>query len=171
MWLKYDIDGPAIVYYREVLDTAAWGSDDAPAWISADTAAWELGEVKLWKQYSDRINITAGDEIQIQVVALNNNKEKTVVKGLSVYIDVPDRNEHFEDLTIPATGLELPIVTPHYHTTAVHIDSVQGGSSTTILQPVIVSRNPCVVKLINQSGEAVAGTVDISWQGYVEEVL
>lgn len=171
MWLKYDIDGPAIVYYREVLDTAAWNSDDAPAWISADTPAWELDEVKLWKQYSDRINITAGDEIQIQIVALDNNNEKTVVKGLSVYIDVPDRNEHFEDLTIPATGLELPIVTPHYHTTAVHIDSVQGGSSTTILQPVIVSRNPCVVKLINQSGEAVAGTVDISWQGYVEEVL
>lgn len=171
MWLKYDIEGPAIVYYREVLDSAAFDDADAPAWISAATDAWEIDEKKIWKQYSDRINITAGDEIQIKIVALNGNDEKTVVKDLAIYIDVPDRNEHFEDLAIPATGLELPIVTPHYHTTAVHIDAVEDGSSTTLLQPVIVSRNPCVVKLIDQDGKNVSGTVDISWQGYVEEVL
>ena len=102
---------------------------------------------------------------------MNNNNEKTIVKALTVYIDVPDRNEHFEDLTIPINGCELPIVTPHYHTTAVRIDAVQGDSSGTILQPIIISRNPCVVKLVNQNGETVSGTVDISWQGYVEEVL
>ena len=171
MWLKYDIEGPAIVYYREILETSAWDSTDSPAWADAEENSWELDEGKIWKQYSDRINIKAGDELQIKIVALNNNNEKTIVKALTVYIDVPDRNEHFEDLTIPINGCELPIVTPHYHTTAVRIDAVQGDSSGTILQPIIISRNPCVVKLVNQNGENVAGTVDISWQGYVEEVL
>lgn len=171
MWLKYDIEGPAIVYYREILETSAWDSNDSPAWSDADENSWELDEEKIWKQYSDRINIKAGDELQIKIVALNNNNEKTIVKALTVYIDVPDRNEHFEDLTIPINGCELPIVTPHYHTTAVRIDAVQGDSSGTVLQPIIISRNPCVVKLVNQNGETVSGTVDISWQGYVEEVL
>ena len=31
----------------------------------------------LFRSYSARINFTAGDEIQIQIVALNNNNEKT----------------------------------------------------------------------------------------------
>lgn len=125
----------------------------------------------MWKQYSDRIEISAGDILQLRIVALNSENEETIVKSFGVYIDVPDRNEHFENLEIPIEGRELPIVTPCYHTTAVHIDAVEGDSSGVILQPLITSRNPCVVKLIDQNGNHVAGIVDISWQGYMKEML
>lgn len=169
-WLKYEIDGPAVIYYREALGSPAWDSDDAPAWSNEDSMTWSA-ENEMWKQYSDRVEVSAGDMLQIKIVTHNGGNEKTIVKSLFVYIDVPDRNEHFEDLVIPINGCELPIATPHYHTTAVHIDAVQGDSSGIMLQPVIVSKNPCVVKLVNQNGENVAGTVDISWQGYIEEAL
>lgn len=169
-WLKYEIDGPAIVYYREVLGSPAWDSDDAPAWSNEDSMTWSA-ENEMWKQYSDRVEVSAGDMLQVKIAARNGENEKTILKALTVYIDVPDRNEHFEDLTIPVNGCELPIATPHYHTTAVHIDAVQGDSSGVMLQPIIVSKNPCIVKLVNQNGENVSGTVDISWQGYIEEVL
>lgn len=169
-WLKYDIEGPAIVYYREILGDAAWDDKNEAAWTDEDAAVWSI-ENEMWKQYSDRIEISAGDILQLRIVALNSENEETIVKSFGVYIDVPDRNEHFENLEIPIEGRELPIVTPCYHTTAVHIDAVEGDSSGVILQPLITSRNPCVVKLIDQNGNYVAGTVDISWQGYIKEMV
>lgn len=169
MWLKYDIEGPAIVYYREVLTDAAWTGEDDAAWTDEDEATAPDDEI--WKQYSDRVIIEAGAYIEVKVVTLNNSNEKTVVKDLEAFIDVPDRNEHFENLYIDEGGVKLPIVTPNYHTTSVHIDAVQGDSSGTILQPIIMSRNPCIIRLVDQNGNKVAGTVDISWQGFVEELL
>ena len=38
---------------------------------------------------------------------------------------MPDREEHFENITVPVDGMNLPIVTPNYYTTAVRIDAIQ----------------------------------------------
>ena len=149
LWLTMEIEGPAIVYYRQLL--------------KGSTAE------ELWKQWSDKVLVQAGSTIQVKIVAKNSSIQETIVKSLHAYIDVPDRQEHFEDLYVPAAGTELPITTPNYMTTAVRIDAVQG--SGVVRYPKILSRTPCRIALLNEDGNQVAGTVDITWQGFVNETV
>ena len=149
LWLTTEIEGPAIVYYRQLL--------------KGSTAE------ELWKQWSDKVLVQAGSTIQVKIVAKNSSVQETIVKSLHAYIDVPDRQEHFEDLYVPAAGIELPIVTPNYMTTAVRIDAVQG--SALVRYPKILSRTPCRIALLNEDGNQVAGTADITWQGFVNETV
>lgn len=169
-WLEYDISGPAIVYYRKALSTPYWKKIDynRPFWQKEiqDETAYPI-ENDLWKQYSDRLYVNKGDWIEIKIVALNNTSEETVIKSLKAFIDVPDRNEHFEDLYIPADGLELPIRTPNYKTVVCHLDAIQGSTSAVGLK--INSRTPCIIQLIDVKGNPVDGTADISWQGYEDD--
>lgn len=149
LWLTTEIEGPAIVYYRQLL--------------KGSTAE------ELWKQWSDKVLVQAGSTIQVKIVAKNSSVQETIVKSLHAYIDVPDRQEHFEDLSVPAEGVELPITTPNYMTTAVRIDAVQG--SGVVMYPKILSRTPCRIALLNEDGNQVAGTADITWQGFVNETV
>ena len=149
LWLTTEIEGPAIVYYRQLL--------------KGSTAE------ELWKQWSDKVLVRAGSTVQIKIVAKNSSVQETIVKSLHAYIDVPDRQEHFEDLSVPAAGIELPITTPNYMTTAVRIDAVQG--SGVVMYPKILSRTPCRIALLNEDGNQVAGTADITWQGFVNETV
>lgn len=149
LWLTTEIEGPAIVYYRQLL--------------KGSTAE------ELWKQWSDKVLVQASSTIQVKIVAKNSSTQETIVKGLHAYIDVPDRQEHFEDLYVPAAGIELPITTPNYMTTAVRIDAVQG--SALVRYPKILSRTPCRIALLNEDGNQVAGTADITWQGFVNETV
>lgn len=169
-WLEYDIDGPAIVYYRKALATPYWRKIDynRPFWQkdSADSTAYPIGN-DLWKQYSDRLYVNKGDWIEIRIVALNNTSQETVIKSLKAFIDVPDRNEHFEDLKVPAEGITLPIVTPNYKTVVCHLDAIQDSGTAVGLK--ILSRTPCVIQLIDVEGNAVSGVADISWQGYEDD--
>lgn len=149
LWLTTEIEGPAIVYYRQLL--------------KGSTAE------ELWKQWSDKVLVQASSTIQVKIVTKNSSIQEIIVKGLHAYIDVPDRQEHFEDLYVPAAGIELPITTPNYMTTAVRIDAVQG--STLVSYPKILSRTPCRIALLNEDGNQVAGTADITWQGFVNETV
>lgn len=169
-WLEYDIDGPAIVYYRKALSTPNWRKIDynRPFWQkdSSDSTAYPIAN-DLWKQYSDRLYVNKGDWIEIKIVALNNTSRETVIKSLKAFIDVPDRNEHFEDLKVPAEGITLPIVTPNYKTVVCHLDAIQDSGTAVGLK--ILSRTPCVIQLIDVKGNAVSGVADISWQGYEDD--
>lgn len=171
-WLTTDIEGPAAVYYRLALNSSFWPANkaDASFWSTDRKTAnvWDT-TADLWKQWSDKVEIRAGDVIQVRIEAKNNSYQETIIKGLHAYVDVPDRQEHFEDLNVPAEGIELPITTPFYETTAVHIDAVQAGD--VVRYPKILSRSPCVIALLDSNGRQVAGTVDITWQGFVNELL
>lgn len=169
-WLEYDIDGPAIVYYRKALSTPYLRKIDynRPFWQkdSADSTVYPIVN-DLWKQYSDRLYVNKGDWIEIKIVSLNNTSQETVIKSLKAFIDVPDRNEHFEDLKVPAEGITLPIVTPNYKTVVCHLDAIQDSGTAVGLK--VLSRTPCVIQLIDVKGNAVSGVADISWQGYEDD--
>lgn len=168
-WLTTDISGPAIVYYRLSLNSPMWPDDDTGAfWDSDKSPLWDDSS-DLWKQWSDRIEIRAGAWVEIRIESKNSSLQETIIKGVHAYIDVPDRQEHFEDLEIPAEGLELPITTPDYETTSVHIDSVQSGNVERY--PKVLSRTPCRIALVDSKGNQVAGVVDITWQGFVNETI
>nr|DAO96286.1 MAG TPA: tail protein [Caudoviricetes sp.] len=168
-WLTTDIEGPAIVYYRQIMASPVWmDAKDGVAFWQSETLVWDE-TTDLWKQWSDKVEVRAGAIIQIRIVAKNSSLEETIIKCVHAYIDVPDRQEHFEDLVVPVGGVELPITTPNYETTAVHIDSVQSGNIQRF--PKIISRTPCKIALLDANGNQVAGTVDITWQGFVNETI
>ena len=167
-WLSSDIEGPAVVLYRLALASAQLADDDTSAMWYSDTSSFWDDSADLWKQWSDKLEVRAGAQIEIRIESKNSSLQETIIKGLHAYIDVPDRQEHFEDLEISADGIELPITTPFYETTSVHIDAIEDDDAVNMK---ILSKTPCRIALLNASGKQVAGTADITWQGFVNEIL
>ena len=114
--------------------------------------------------------VKAGDQIQVKVSAPENVVELTRLKKVIIYVDVPDREEHFENIEVPIEGLQLPVQTPHYYTTAVRLDAVQGMENP-VGRAIVVSKNPCVIKLVDYYNNPTSAVVDVTWQGFVKEVL
>jgi hypothetical protein len=144
-YFLYDIDGPASIMYRV------------------------QNKDNLFKPYASKFKVDAGDVIEVKFDAVAGDEE-TVLRKLVAVIDVPDRTENFENIVIPVDGLELPIKTPNYHTTAVRLNSIALVNGESIW-PQIESKYPCVIKLVNGRGEAVSSVVDLTWQGFEKELL
>ena len=166
-WIKSDIDGPGIVYYCKSRTADHWTYTNAPRWTTPDDNQW-TEEYDIWKQWSDRVLVDAGDIIHIRVVGLNEANKKTKVNNITAYNDVPDVEEHFENLPIAVTGTTLPIKTPHYYTTAVRLDAVQNGNAVTVKY---LSRTPCQIQLLDRNGDPTTGEADVTWQGFRKEIL
>lgn len=143
-YFTYDIEGPANIMYRV---------------LNKDT---------LWKPYATKFKVDAGDVVEIKFTSLAG-VEETVLRSLVAVIDVPDRQENFENIFIPADGLELPIKTPNYHTTAVRLNSMQLVDGQAGFLEFSVA--PCVVRILNGVGEPLEATVDLTWQGFTKELL
>lgn len=180
--------------------TAMWSSPDSPMWSAPDSPMWVsqfksftatysftapasgqfwmdltvTGPLKISYSvnggnafpYSQKVMVKAGDVILVTMTAYAGLQQVEISKA-TLYIDVPDVVEHFNNVAITTDGTTLQVKCPHYYTTAVRIDAVENNAW---VQPQIVTRNPCVIKLLNSSGTAVAGTIDCTWQGFVKEV-
>lgn len=169
MWLRYDIDGPAQIEYRIVGSGAAWSSPADNTWNTESAAAW-LDDTQIFKPYTGKAMVKAGEVIQLRANAPDNSSVASIFRSMEILIDVPDREEHFENIAVPASGLALPIVTPNYYTTAVRVDAVQ-SIGTKVARAAVIKRNPCVIKLVDMDNEPVEAVVDVTWQGFVKEVL
>lgn len=160
-------DNLLTLQYRVLQIGTFWkGNEDSAFWQTPDTSFWSTNW-GMWFTFSAKANVEAGTTIEFKGTS-DSSTNKTIIKKLIPYVDVPDRTEHFEDLVIPINGMELDIKTPNYYTVAVRIDSISGTNE--LLQPQLVSRQPCYIKILNSSGESVAATCDITWQGYEKEV-
>lgn len=143
---------------------------------AADITYCVNGKDSIYKPYATKFRVNAGDVINVRFKTPGGASE-TILKKLVAVIDVPDREEHFENLEVPEAGLTLPIKTPHYATTAVHIDSIRGDAAQQgVYMPEIVSRTPCLIKIYklelvdgNWQQDYVDAIVDITWQGYSDE--
>lgn len=116
--------------------------------------------------YTQKVMVSAGDTILITMTAFAGSTQVSISKA-TVYIDVPDVVEHFNDIAVATSGTTLPIKCPDYYTTAVRIDAVENNAW---VRPEIVTRNPCVIKLYDSTGAYVTGTVDVTWQGFRKEL-
>lgn len=170
MWVESDISGPAAIYYRKDFDYPAWEENNKSQyhWKSKSNLKWNL-ENDLWKQYSGKISVKKSDILEIKAEALNNYYQRTIVKGLKMIIDVPDAEEHFENVIVPKEGVELNVKTQNYRTTAVRADTITGDSDELIIGMKCLSREPCVVQLIGADGKPAEGQADITWQGYEDD--
>lgn len=163
MWVDSKFEGNGVIYYRKFLSNPFWKvNDDDSFW---DDNMWpDTEEYDIWKQYSDRVNINAGDVIQVKAQSMPG-KSRNALAELKITVDVPNRIEHFENVQIPVAGAELPIQTPEYFTSSVHIDAVEEGGPIK-MQPIFVSKNPCVIKVVDNAGNPAAVMADLTWQGY-----
>ena len=143
-YFTYDIDGPANIMYRIT------------------------NKDGLWKPYATKFKVEAGDVVEIKFSSLAG-AEETILRKLVAVIDVPDRQENFENIVVPVGGLELPIKTPNYHTTAVRLNSMQLVDGQAGFLEFTVA--PCVVRILNGVGEPLEATVDLTWQGFTKELL
>ena len=170
MWLKYDIDGASQIEYRIVGLDNYWKEENSLYWNEYENSSSWIDNKEMLKPYTGKSLVKAGDTIQVFIKAPNNSIEATIIKELTLIIDVPDRQEHFEDIEIPINGLILPIVTPNYYTTAVRLDAVQ-NTNNNIARAVVIERNPCIIKLIDNNGQPISAKVDVTWQGFQKEVI
>lgn len=144
-WLQYDIEGYSNLTYKI------------------------KNKDNIYKAYSTKVRVYAGDEIEIRFETQDSGTP-TVLKSLKAIVDVPDQQEHFENLVIPAEGLELPVKIPNYYTTGIRIDSLQVVNGKPVF-PQILTKNPCIIKVIDGNGNAVSTIADITWQGFIKETL
>lgn len=160
LWFRYDVEGSFRLEYRVVDNPIPIDQEDAKA---------------LWKPYTCKVDVKAGDIIQARAFT-GVSGEETRIHDIVMIIDVVDREEHFENIAISAEGVILPITTPNYYTTAVRVDAVSSeiyGS----YEMVIVNYNPCTIRFETVSNDAfqtrtpIAVTADITWQGFIKEVL
>lgn len=144
-YFTYDLEGPATIMYRNRT------TDD------------------MFKPYATKFHVNAGDVIEVRFDSVAGEDE-TILHSLTAVIDVPDRMENFENIVVPKDGLALPIATPNYYTTAVRLNSIALVGNEPIFARVL-SKNPCVISVVNASGEAVQATVDVTWQGFEKELI
>lgn len=168
-WLRYEIAGAATIQYRVVGKAPFWTSPNNTFWSAYNEPFW-TDNLTMYKPYTGKVLINAGDLIQIRITSPENISTMSIIKDLEILIDVPDREEHFENIYVPIEGVLLPIHTPNYYTTAVRIDSVR-DTGLNIFQTLILQKNPCKIRLLDTSGNAVAGIVDVTWQGFIKEVI
>lgn len=131
---------------------------------------------ELFKPYSTKVIVNAGDRITVRFESPASDK-RTVLKKLVAVIDVPDRLEHFENVSISANGTELPIKTSNYKTTAVRLDGIADGTNA-YYNVERVSDEPCIVKVYtvgvsggNLTKQYINCVADITWQGYENKTI
>lgn len=173
-WIEYEIAGNATVQYCVGSNSNSWQTIDSIVWEDKNKIQWKFKG--LYKPYTGKVLINSTDTIYIKILAKSNTEVIPAISKLKVYIDVPDRQENFENLVIPITGLTLPIQTPYYYTTAVNVSAVQ-----TVIKGEyeleIMNKTPCkirfnrLIKGATIKREPVQVTADIIWQGFQREVL
>ena len=130
----------------------------------------------MFKQYTGKVVIRSGDSLHIAVDSSPDTGTTAEIKSLRVIIDVPDRLENFDDITVPADGLTLPIKTPNYYTTAVNVRSISSNLEGEY-ELEVMNRTPCVIRFVRIENDAfgtrtpVEVTADITWQGYQRELI
>lgn len=173
-WIEYEIAGSATVQYCVGSNTNAWQTVDSVAWNSLETLQWRFKG--LYKPYTGKVLISSTDTIYIKIVAKSNTEVISAISKLKVYIDVPDRQEHFENISVPKDGLSLPIKTPYYYTTAISVDAVQ-SDITGEYELEVINKNPCRIRFnkIQKGAELkripIDVVADVTWQGFRKEVL
>ena len=183
LYLLYDLNSPSTVKYCLGSGTLAWSGANNNAWYDHDktdeiTAPlnpfWRFQN--LYKSYTGKVVIKSGDSLHIMVDSKPDEGTTAEIKSLRVIIDVPDRLENFDDITVPADGLTLPIKTPNYYTTAVNIRSISSDLEGEY-ELEVMNRTPCVIRFVRIENDAfgtrtpVEVTADITWQGYQRELI
>jgi len=148
---QYDADGLG----------AAWPVDSDSAWPSdADSAAWWDAD---WKSLPDKLYPSSVVSLRF---ILSAGSTQGVVKDLQVIADVPDISEELNDITIPTSGLRLPITKQYRSIKQVLLTIQDNGGTGVIGQCIDKNTGGPLVKLYDINGNAASGLIDAVVKGY-----
>lgn len=173
-WIEYEINCSATVEYFVGSNAYAWHTPTTNAWKSPDTPAWLVEGI--YKPYTGKVMLNSTDSVYLKIIAKPNQGQQVIINKLKVYVDVPDRVENFENLTIPEEGLTLPIKTPYYHTIAVKVNAIQTDNPNPI-EMEYINKTPCRIRFNQINNDAgftktpVEVVADLTWQGFRKEVI
>ena len=175
LWLSHNITSKAKIQYCVGSGSLAWGVNCSVfRWQTPTSIQWKFNS--LYKPYTGRVMVNNTDSFHTIIEITPNQGEIAEIGELTAYIDVPDCTEIFNDLIVPAEGLQLPVKTPYYYTTNIVCNAVQTSGYGQV-EMEVVSKTPAVVRFyrINQDAAftktPIAVTADMTWQGFRREVL
>jgi predicted phage tail protein len=87
--------------------------------------------------------------------------------SLLMKVDVPDRVLHFEDASVPSSGLHLTFTPPFVNVQTVQV-TIQGGLVGDDYRVTNKNNDGCDVQVFNSAGTAKAGVLDVDAFGYGE---
>ena len=156
---RFDID------YRTDGDGLAFtGNDDELVFTSNDEAI--LIDETAWRPWPGKLTVRGRERFNFRLVTAAGIVQG-VISEFTVKLDVPDIGEKFDDLEIPSDGLRLPL-TRNYDAIKTVIGTVvddAGGGHVV----KTFDKNPALgplVKVMDASGNPVAGKADIDITGY-----
>ncbi|MFJ3316109.1 host specificity protein J [Herbaspirillum huttiense] len=164
--MTLDVDfqgGVRVIEYRSGGGDPYFGSDANPFFGADDTEFFTpLPGYQPWPgslsaqliQYQFRFTVDTGPD-------------QGVISACKAVIDVPDIDESFDDIAVPAAGVRLPITKQYLVIKNVQLTlQADGGSALTARY---VDKNPRIgpmVMCFNSAGVAVSGSLDARIQGY-----
>lgn len=175
LWLDHNITSKALIKYCVGSGSLGWGSSGSMfRWQKPTTIQWKFNN--MYKPYTGRVMVNSTDSFHLIIEITPDSGKIAEVGKLTACIDVPDSLEKFSNLAIPADGLILPIKTPHYYTTNIRCDAIQ-GITTGRYQMEIMAENPCKIRFVRINQDAslsrtpVDVIADLTWQGFEREVI
>ena len=175
LWLQHNATTKTEIKYCVGSGSLAWtGSEKDKYWKNEGKLQWSFNN--MYKPYTGRVMVNSIDSFNFILTITPEKGQVATISSLKALIDVPDCSETFNNITIPVEGLNLPIKTPNYFTTAVRCNSLQTDIDGQY-EMEVVSRTPCIIRFNKLNNDAsfsktpIEVTADITWQGFQKEVI
>lgn len=172
-WINHEIlNASATIKYCLYNGALAWTKPTNKMWALATNKMWQFSGI--YKPYTGKVMINSTDTAHIIMHIEPDAGKKAILKKFIVNVDVPDRTESFTNLVVPTTGVVLPIVTPNYYTTAVHVGTLQSSTAGN-LELEVMTKIPCKIRVNKVSADGtktpVSAVADVTWQGFIKDTL
>lgn len=164
--LAYAFEGePQSLLFTPAGTAPAWSGDDgAPAWSDDDALAWSTALPINWPGYWDIANLGPLS----WTVTLGGGQSVGRIAALKVQIDVDDVIERLDDVSISVTtGTRLSLTKTFRSIDNISLTLQDDGGSA--VRAAVVDKDVDLgplVKCYDASGAVVAGSVDVTVQGY-----
>lgn len=130
-----------------------------------ETKIRKMGDTK-WTQIVTNTDITAGDyELKVTIYAGNT---RGIIRSLSAIVDVEDKEEVVEDLTLSSAPERVPL-TKSFSTIKTVSVIIQNDGVSTAISYRVRDKNPTLgpeIELLDPSGSITGGLVDVIVKGY-----
>ncbi len=163
-FIDVEKSGQFDLLYRSRFNHLMWGESDICMWSSDDVLMYQ--DNPMWLPYSGAFKVHSGQNYELKAI-IKGGKARGSISHLSAIIDVPDKQEKFDDISIPTEGARLLIMSKFEAIKHVSITLQDDGGSAATAKVIDknVETGP-LVKLFDTNGNAAGGLIDATIQGY-----
>jgi hypothetical protein len=125
-----------------------------------------FGVAGAWTTWLGALDLTATELIYFRIITAGGDTQGQITTA-TLFIDVPDVLESFNDLVIAAGGTRLPITKSYrvIENVQITVQADGNGGVGARIEDKNATLGP-LIRVLNASGTAVAGLIDVEIQGY-----